>query len=129
MTGHDDNGKAVFTSDEVLRPADPTQPGNVPPSAKTVGFTTIYRTEGVPAKIQGPFEDLHGQMIPLCTESDVTCRIVDFPPADGHENDSVNFMHRTQSLDYGIILKGTIQLELDDGVETTMNEGDICVQR
>jgi len=58
----------------------------------------------------------------------VYSRIVDFPPT-GDTEDNVNIMHRTQSIDFGVVLKGTIKLILDDGVETTMNEGDVVVQR
>ena len=66
-------------------------------------------------------------MINLVEPDSVSCRIVDFPPSD--PSDKVNVMHRTQSLDYGIVLKGTIKCVLDDGVEKTVSEGDIVVQR
>jgi quercetin dioxygenase-like cupin family protein len=38
-------------------------------------------------------------------------------------------MHRTNSIDYGIIMSGEIELELDDGVKKTVREGGIVVQR
>jgi quercetin dioxygenase-like cupin family protein len=38
-------------------------------------------------------------------------------------------MHRTQSLDYGIVLEGTITSVLDSGEETVMKRGDVMVQR
>lgn len=112
-----------------MYPHDPTKSDASPPPDKSTGFVTIHRTEGFPAKIQGPVTELHGQMIPLVSTSGVTCRTVDFPPTSGAEGDKINIFHRTQSLDYGIVLKGTIQLVLDDGVETTMKEGDVAVQR
>ena len=37
-------------------------------------------------------------------------------------------MHRTATMDYDIVLEGTIGLELDDGVEVTLNAGDVVVQ-
>ena len=37
-------------------------------------------------------------------------------------------MHRTQSIDYGIVLEGEITLILDEG-ETTVKAGDIVIQR
>jgi quercetin dioxygenase-like cupin family protein len=37
--------------------------------------------------------------------------------------------HRTVSLDYGIVLKGEIELELDNGVKTRCGEGDVIIQR
>ena len=38
-------------------------------------------------------------------------------------------MHRTETLDYAICLKGECDLELDDGRTVPMKAGDICVQR
>ena len=37
-------------------------------------------------------------------------------------------MHRTQSVDYGIVLEGEIWRVLDDG-ETPMRQGDVFIQR
>jgi uncharacterized cupin superfamily protein len=37
-------------------------------------------------------------------------------------------MHRTQSVDYGIVLDGEVVLVLDDS-ETTLRPGDVVVQR
>ena len=38
-------------------------------------------------------------------------------------------MHRTESLDIGIVLDGETWLILDDGSETRMTAGDVVVQR
>ena len=38
-------------------------------------------------------------------------------------------MHRTETVDYGIVLAGELQLILDDGSETTLHAGDIVIQR
>jgi mannose-6-phosphate isomerase-like protein (cupin superfamily) len=37
-------------------------------------------------------------------------------------------MHRTPSMDYDVVLEGTIGLELDDGAEVTLGPGDVVVQ-
>lgn len=71
---------------------------------------------------------MYGKKIGLVDPSGVYCRIVDFP-ATGEQPDDVNILHRTQSVDFGVVLKGSIKLVLDDGIETVMNEGDVCVQR
>jgi quercetin dioxygenase-like cupin family protein len=47
----------------------------------------------------------------------------DIPP--GHPG----IMHRTESLDYAIILAGEIDMELDDGQRVSLNAGDVVVQR
>jgi quercetin dioxygenase-like cupin family protein len=38
-------------------------------------------------------------------------------------------MHRTESLDYGVVLEGSMELQLDSGETRIMNRGDLCVQR
>jgi quercetin dioxygenase-like cupin family protein len=37
-------------------------------------------------------------------------------------------MHRTATLDYDVVLEGTVGLELDDGAEVTLGPGDVVVQ-
>ncbi|KAK4943717.1 hypothetical protein LTR10_016814 [Elasticomyces elasticus] len=128
VTGLDANGKSVIIDDKVLTPANPLDPEGNPPSGPIPGFTNIAKTDGMPAKSQTPFVDYHGKKIGLVDQSGVFCRIVDFP-AVGDAPDEANFMHLTHSVDFGVVLKGSIKLVLDNGDETIMNEGDVCVQR
>lgn len=46
---------------------------------------------------------------------------------DAFERDGSGF-HTTRSIDYDVVLDGEIWLELDDGVETLLNQGDVVVQ-
>ena len=48
------------------------------------------------------------------------CRVVEFAPG------GAKFMHRTETLDYAICLKGECDLELDDGRTVPMKAGDIA---
>lgn len=50
-------------------------------------------------------------------------RIVDVRP--GGES----LMHKTESLDYGVVLAGDIELVLDSGEGRLMKGGDVSVQR
>ena len=50
-------------------------------------------------------------------------RIVDMKP--GGES----LMHRTQSLDYGVVLDGEIELVLDSGESRTLKRSDVAIQR
>lgn len=50
-------------------------------------------------------------------------RFVDLPPQ------ACSPMHRTQTLDYGIVIFGEIELELDSGEKRTLRSGDTCIQR
>jgi quercetin dioxygenase-like cupin family protein len=38
-------------------------------------------------------------------------------------------MHRTRSLDYGVVLEGSIELVLDSEERQLMHRGDVAVQR
>jgi quercetin dioxygenase-like cupin family protein len=49
-------------------------------------------------------------------------RFNSFPPG------TVSPVHRTQSVDYGIVIEGEVVLVLDDS-ETTLKAGDIAIQR
>jgi quercetin dioxygenase-like cupin family protein len=37
--------------------------------------------------------------------------------------------HRTDSIDYAVVISGTIDMELDDGVVVKLKAGDVLVQR
>ena len=50
-------------------------------------------------------------------------RIVDLAPG------SLSPLHRTETVDYGIVLAGIVVLVLDDGSETALAAGDVVVQR
>jgi quercetin dioxygenase-like cupin family protein len=45
------------------------------------------------------------------------------------EAGAVSPMHRTETLDVGIVLDGETWLLLDDGSETCVGQGDVVVQR
>ncbi|KIJ31112.1 hypothetical protein M422DRAFT_36350 [Sphaerobolus stellatus SS14] len=48
---------------------------------------------------------------------------VNFPPGASSP------MHSTKSIDYGIVIEGEIELELDNGEKTVLKAGDVIVQR
>jgi quercetin dioxygenase-like cupin family protein len=56
-------------------------------------------------------------------EAGTRVRIVDMPPG------ARSPMHRTESVDYGVVLEGEITLVLDDGSVTTVGPGELVVQR
>jgi len=59
----------------------------------------------------------------LTVSNGTVLRYVDMAP------DSISPMHKTASLDYGIVLEGEVELVLDSGETQLMRRGDICVQR
>ena len=114
VTGHDNNAKAIFTGDEDL------QPELIPTG--DAAFATIWATEHVPADCN---DERDGRELNtgLTLEGGSVIRVVDMLP--GEESP----MHRTNSIDYGIILEGEVELELDDGVKKKIGAGGVIVQR
>ena len=120
ITDHDANGKAIFSSK--LPEELPKQDIGI------ANFYLGYTTSEYPVQMSNDtdinkyskhLENKPGIMIPGGT----VLRIVDCPPA------SLSPMHRTVSLDYGVVLEGEIALELDSGERRIMRRGDVSVQR
>ena len=126
VEGHTSDGKAIFVDDKVLTSLNPRN--GEPQSGGLFGTATIWKTEGVPPKVNEPFTDLHGKPVSIVDSTGVMCRIIHFPPR-GSEEDDLNIMHRTQSEDFGIVIEGEIDLHLEGGEKTTLKKGNVVVQR
>lgn len=121
VTGHDPNGKSIVTRDEHLQGPTPFIPG-------VSGRVDIWSFDTMPvdnseqaAEVQNKgFVERYNY---VGSGQGHACRVVEFAP--GREK----FMHRTETLDYAILLQGECDLELDDGKTVRMKAGDICVQR
>lgn len=114
VTGHDANGRAIFTSEDV-------SPTRMIPSGDAA-FLLLWTTATVPAD-NNDETDGRDREAGLTLNQGSVIRIVDMLP--GQQSP----MHRTNSIDYGIVLSGEIELELDDGATRTIREGGIIVQR
>lgn len=114
VTGRNDEGEAVFSSDQQFAP-------EVIPSGDAA-FALLWTSPVLPVDNN---DDTDGRErdAGLTIQQGSVIRIVDMLP--GGESP----MHRTNSLDYGIVLSGSVELELDDNTTTVLNAGDICVQR
>ncbi|KAF4469800.1 Cupin domain [Fusarium albosuccineum] len=121
ITTHASDGKTIF-SDAISEEAPfQTLPDNV-------DFALCYATDQFPAPLDNDrdidtyrhyTQNLPGITIP----SGTVLRVVDMPPG------ALSPMHRTISLDYGVVLEGEIDLILDSGEKRTMKRGDISIQR
>lgn len=114
VTGHNADGRAVFKSEDVA-------PTRMVPSGDA-SFLLLWTTETVPAD-NNDETDGRERDAGLTLNQGSVIRIVDMLP--GKQSP----MHRTNSIDYGIVMSGEIELELDDGRKTTVREGGIIVQR
>ncbi|KAH8594883.1 hypothetical protein B0O99DRAFT_512947 [Bisporella sp. PMI_857] len=122
ITGHDElTGKAIVQS---KRPGKWTSFED-----NLMGFNVIYTTSEFPASLNSNADiTRHDEVttsgkLGLVQPGGTVCRIVDFAP--GYDC----IMHRTQSLDYGVVLEGSIELVLDSGETELMHRGDVAVQR
>ena len=122
VTGHDRQGRAIVASDERLTGASAAvRPGISRVELWSADKMPIDNSEGAAAEAQKKgFVVRHNY---VGSGQGHVCRVVEFSPGGG------KFMHRTETLDYGIVLKGECDLELDDGKMIHMKEGDICVKR
>lgn len=114
VTGHDANGRAIFKSEDIM-------PARMIPSGDAA-FLLLWTTATVPAD-NNDETDGRERDAGLTLNNGSVLRIVDMLP--GKESP----MHRTNSIDYGIVLSGEVELELDDGRKTTVREGGVIIQR
>lgn len=114
VTGHNENGRAVFTSEDVT-------PTKMIPSGDA-SFLLVWTTDTVPADNNDETDGRDRDAGTTLNQGSVI-RIVDMLP--GKESP----MHRTNSIDYGIVMEGEIELELEDGAKRTVRQGGIIIQR
>lgn len=117
VTGHDKNNVAKVITDAPAANAKYPAPGIV--------STLLWSTDSCPAKIPvgHDFEDMGARILgtaPPARGSRFT--IIDFPPGNKPH------MHRTESVDYIIVLEGEIDMDMDDS-SVKMKAGDVMIQR
>jgi quercetin dioxygenase-like cupin family protein len=116
VTGHDAAGRSVVLSDG---PAPRSQA-----RADGATFHDLWTTAAMPAPIDlVELEDPGGRWQTIAPGPNGTVlRVVELPPGGRSP------MHRTQTIDYGIVLSGEVYLVLDDS-EVALGAGDIVIQR
>jgi mannose-6-phosphate isomerase-like protein (cupin superfamily) len=146
VTGHDEAGRAIIQEDAR------------PPRAARIGgehgpvFYEVWNTTDTPARIDRASGEPAEDGIQLSPPKNGTrIRVLDVPPegdwlaslspeqirehfAEVGAGDATQagsrhaLMHRTETVDYGIVLEGEITLVMDVG-ETVVRAGDIVIQR
>jgi mannose-6-phosphate isomerase-like protein (cupin superfamily) len=121
VTGHDANGKAVVASDERLTAVSRRIGANITGCEmwSTDRMPVDNSTEADAAQRSG-FVKRYNY---VGTGQGTTFRITEWAP--GH----ARFTHRTETVDYAILLSGEIDMELDNGETVHLKPGDIVVQR
>lgn len=135
VTGHNDAGESIIVSDS---PALNVIAEIGKPVAQVLWATGQGRAPGqepAPAGHKFAFHSEGGSLL----------RIVDFPPDEAYDKEVLLefldkegvrdkarprhfWFHKTESLDYAVVLEGEIFAMLDHG-ETLMKAGDVLIQR
>ena len=113
ITGHDANGKAVVTIDEVSKNVTSGRPGAT--------ACNIWTTEGFPVNNDGDADE-GLRKVATTLKNGTIFRIIEFAPGLAARN------HRTDSIDYIVVISGEIEMELDDTL-MRLKAGDVMVQR
>ena len=142
VTGHNAQGRSIFVSD-APSPHVLTLPGR-----PDFALTDLWVSDGTPASNAGSADAAKRRMSLEPPRNGTIFRIVEFPPdaAGGGFDRAAAFramgashamdpdasrhpaMHRTDTVDYAIVLSGEIWALMDEG-ETLMRAGDTLVQR
>ena len=146
VTGHDDHGKSIFTQDAAA-PSVHTNP-------KRVGYhlTNLWMTDQTPCCVGNEADPTSRRLTLEPPKNGTVVRIVEFGPegewtknldgsgakeafgamgtdtASTYKQGGHPLMHRTESVDYALVLEGEIHIVLDDS-ERLMKQGDFLVER
>ncbi len=113
VTGHDASGRAVVTIDDVNTHMVSGRPGQ--------SSCLVWTTEGFPVDNTGAGDGADRQ-VGTTLENGTVCRVIEFAPGVAPRN------HRTDSVDYIIVLSGEIDMDLE-GTTVHVRAGDVLVQR
>lgn len=110
VTGHTPEGKATVLIDEESKDTLSFRPGA---SVWNIWSSSLPADNADSAK----------QIVGTAMKGRSVFRIVEYAPGVAPRN------HRTETIDYGIVLSGELDMELDDAKVVHLKAGDVIVQR
>jgi quercetin dioxygenase-like cupin family protein len=113
VTGHEANGHAVVKIDEVSKNLVSSRPGST--------ACVVWTTESFPVNNTGDADE-GLRKVGTTLNNGTVFRVVEFAPGVAPR------VHRTDSIDYAVVMSGEIDMELDDSV-VHLKAGDVLVQR
>ena len=113
VTGHDQDGRAVVAIDEVAKNTISRRPQHQ--------SCVIWSTDSFPSDNSSPL-DGGARALATTDPNGSVFRIVEYGPGVAPRN------HRTESIDYAVVLAGEIDMEID-GASVHLRQGDVLVQR
>ena len=114
VTGHTADGRAKIEIDETVKNVISSRPG--------ASSSVIWSTKGFPVDNDSS-HDLTSGSFKTTVENGTVFRVVRYQPGVAPRN------HRTDSIDYAVVISGAIDMELDGGVVVKLKAGDVLVQR
>lgn len=122
ITTHDKNGKAVISTAVAEHPKEQVV------NKGEASFFLSYATDQYPVDMNddkdlSAYQQYASQPPGLVISGGTVLRHVDMAPG------MLSPMHRTISLDYGIVIEGEIELILDGGETRRIFPGDVVIQR
>jgi mannose-6-phosphate isomerase-like protein (cupin superfamily) len=113
VTGHDSNGRAIVSIDEVARNVISRRPNHA--------SCVIWSTGEFPTDCDAA-GDGGARKVATTDPNGTVFRLVEYGPGVAPRN------HRTESIDYAVVMSGEIDLDLD-GTIVHLKAGDVLVQR
>ncbi|RXG42824.1 hypothetical protein VDGE_09810 [Verticillium dahliae] len=122
ITANNDKGEAII--DQSI----PAEADFVETAKGDASFFQPYVTNTFPVDLGNradvtAYEGYRKKPPGLSVSTGTVLRYVDMPPG------ALSPMHKTVSLDYGVVIEGNVELVLDSGETQLLERGDICVQR
>jgi quercetin dioxygenase-like cupin family protein len=114
ITGHDASGRAVVKIDEISKNVVSGRPG--------ASSAVIWTTDTIRADNSGE-ADAALKKVGTTLPGGTVFRVVEFSPGVSPR------VHRTDSIDYAVVISGEIDMELEKGDEVHLKAGDVLVQR
>lgn len=113
VTGHDAQGRATVMIDELCKNVTSSRPGQ--------SASVVWTSDKVPVDNNGQF-DASTRKVSTSEDGGTVFRVVRYEPGVSPRN------HRTDSIDYAVVMAGEIDMDLD-GTMVHLRAGDVLVQR
>jgi len=144
VTGHDGSGKSVFVSDDAVTPRTTAmlagsefhrlwggdQTAQFPDDGSMPHWHSYFPPIGGFrfSMFSLPPATVEADARTISTEEALADADVKLPGLLGYMEPGDPGMHTTDTIDFEVVLEGTVTLELDDGAEVTLHPGDTVVQ-
>lgn len=115
VTGHTPEGRARVKQDDIMDNVVVLRSGN--------SGCVMWATDDAPADVNTDEDPAYRKMDIEPPALGSVFRVLELAP--GKEP----YMHRTQTVDYALVLSGECVMLLDDGEEVTLKAGDVLIQR